>query len=235
VIVAIESLDGGGKSTQLAALAKYFRGCDGGLNHACGPGCEPKLHFKKVETMHFSVYDSVTGRQILRFLKGELSVCREVYGQQTKDDLAHALALQALMLANRFEHFGKLLEFEQYRVDCYDRGQLVTDCLLICDRYSPSGIAYGVADGLDYEFLKKIHQALPVPTHSFYLDITVEESFRRRPKRDDQYEADTARLTKAREVYLRYFQEGGRSFHILDGKRPAGDITREIVSIIEGG
>jgi len=140
--------------------------------------------------MHFPMYDSLTGRLIKQFfLSGSTYVAGEGVSDTTLDDYvykdraAQALVLQSLMVTNRFEQFEKLRLFSRV----YPRG------LLILDRYNESAIAYGMADGLSADFLRRIHEALPVPRHTFLLDISVEESFKRRPKRADQYESNKER------------------------------------------
>lgn len=215
MIISCESIDAGGKGVQAEALRTHFAPL-----------------FRTVEVMHFPVYDSVTGRLILKMLKGERQISREAYGQQTKDEADQALALQCAMATNRLEHFAKLARY----VEPGNRYEFAAQNLLVLDRYNESAIAYGLADGLDYDFLKKIHEALPKPAHRFLIDITVEESFRRRPERADAYEANRERLERTRECYLRVFRDGaGQGYHVVDGMREPGEITKEIVHIIAGG
>ncbi len=191
----------------------------------CGKGTQAeavRAHFapiyNEVEVMHFPVYDSPTGRIIKNILTGKSSF--EDVDAAFVDD--QAMVLQSLMVTNRLEQFGKL------------RGH--RGGLLILDRYNPSAIAYGQADGLSLDWLLSIHKALPEPTHYFYLDISVEESFRRRPKREDAYEASRERLEKARANYLDLFRRGGgvSTWHTIDGMREPSEITKQIVETIKG-
>jgi thymidylate kinase len=226
-IVTLEGIDCSGKGLQSEALRLHYTPL-----------------FRIVEVMHFPVYDSLTGQLILRMLKGYTYMAEEGVSDTTLDDYvrkdrgAHALALQALMVTNRLEQFAKLEKFE----DLPSNGNLPPPSvlreyydLLILDRYNESAIAYGLADGLPLDFLHRIHEALPKPAHRFLLDISVAESFRRRPKREDEYESSRERLEKARKNYLDVFAAGGPSYHVIDGAQAPGEITKQMVSIIEGG
>lgn len=173
--------------------------------------------FRQVEVLKFPVYDSPTGEVISSLLRNT--------SRMFVSEKVDALVLQALMVTNRLEQAAKLEEFE---VTGYRNG------LLILDRYNLSAMAYGMADGLDLSWLRAIHRTLPAPAHAFLLDIPVEESFRRRPKRADAYEASIERLRKVRQNYLDLFAAGGKTHHVLDGCATPEKITDEIVKIIEG-
>lgn len=130
-----------------------------------------------------------------------------------------ALAFQALQLANRMEHAADIFE-------AASRGHVVFD------RYWPSGYAYGRADGLDGEWLVKLHSWLPQPDLFILLDVDLEDSMARRPDRRDRYEKDGAKLRVVVNHYRELWASRGREhpgrWRVLDGKRPPGDVTAEI-------
>lgn len=192
MIVALDSGDASGKTTQATRILEYFAN-----------------RFKKTQLLHFPVYDSVTGRVIKEMLAGRITT--------------NPVLLQSAMIANRFEFFSTLTEYANDQ-----------ESLLILDRYSASAFAYGLADGLSRDFLERIHASLPKPKHYFYLDISVEESFRRRPNRQDAYEADRERLEQVRKNYLDIFNTSGPEYHVIDGMLPKDVVTQQIVNIIEG-
>ena len=70
-----------------------------------------------------------------------------------------------------------------------------------------TGLVYGGLDGLDVQWIEKTNASLPQPDVWIYLDIPIEESFKRRPERRDRYESDRAYLEKVREGYLKLFEE----------------------------
>ena len=151
-----------------------FEGID-----ACGKSTQIKLlreyleRDAKVRVFSFPDYTTETGKAIKKLLQ---------------DPERDPLMLQALMSMNRYER--------QTEID-----SALTDGFVILDRYWLSGLVYGMADGLSESWLREVHTRLLQPHLWIVLDLPVEESFRRRPVRDDAYEADAARLEKARKWY----------------------------------
>ena len=72
---------------------------------------------------------------------------------------------------------------------------------IICDRYIFSGIAYSLANGLDYNFSSNTEQYLIKPDLTFYLDISITETDKRRKSlKTDIYETSNFQ-TKVKEAY----------------------------------
>jgi len=130
----------------------------------------------KVSKFDFPNYTTDTGKKISGLLKSE-------------DDERDGLILQSLMTVNRYESAHKIEE-------AHARGELV-----ILDRYWMSGLVYGQTDGLPLDWLLRVHARLIQPHQWIVLDISVGESFRRRPKREDEYEMNEKRLMEARQFY----------------------------------
>jgi dTMP kinase len=184
MIFAIEGIDASGKATQSKLLAERLLSQGFAVRGS-------------VKQLAFPAYNTVTGKVIRNLLSGVVCVREAEVADTTGNDFEHtprfeqALVLQSLMAVNRFEHYSVLL-----------RASGSLDHHLVLDRYRLSGLVYGVADGLDVDWLRAIHSGLPRADRTIYLDIPIEESFRRRPKRDDRYEADRERLERARTGYL---------------------------------
>jgi dTMP kinase len=155
----------------------------------------PQALWRPAASMSFPLYGNLTGRVIHRMLREGPSEDR-------------ALILQALMTTNRLEALEAMRPLAAgYRV-------------LVLDRYFASGIAYGTNDGLPVEFLRRIHSTLPQPDLSILIDIPVDESFRRRPVRQDLYESDHSRLAAVRDHYLgefRHRRSNGDPWYVVDG------------------
>lgn len=143
----------------------------------------------------FPQYRTRSGRIIGQLLRREIEVTSD-------DPLVTATVLQAMFTLNRYEAL-ELLDMH--------RSKLEID--LILDRYLTSGLVYGQADGLPLRWLLDIHSGLPPADLWIFIDIPIEESFRRRPERRDKYEKDSALLTKVDALYRTLF-----SFPCLPGK-----------------
>ena len=117
-----------------------------------------------------------------------------------------ALVLQSLMTTNRLE-VGPMLE-------AHARDPLKH---LVLDRYFASGLVYGTADGLSFDYLVDIHKLIPPSDLWIYVDIPPQESKRRRPERRDEYETREGFMEKVREQYLNLFSSPG-SPSVIGGK-----------------
>ncbi len=73
---------------------------------------------------------------------------------------------------------------------------------LICDRYYLSNIAYGMARGLDYNWLKLLERDIPEPLTTVILDIPPTEIKIRQKVNLDIFEDNLALQTQVRENYL---------------------------------
>ena len=137
--------------------------------------------------------------------------------------------MQALQTVNRLE-------------TCAFLWRVLGDGPLVLDRYTASAYAYGLADGLSMDWLRSIEPAsLPQPTLQIYVDISVEESWRRRPKRDDQYEADWRRLERVRKAYIDLFDNPPRTasingeqtaWLIVDGHGTIEEVHQRILACV---
>lgn len=104
------------------------------------------------------------GKLIDAWLKGEWHARYEASLSLVarEDAILDAAVFQALQTVNRLE-VAKHLEHLQ-------RDSRHT---IVCDRYWPSGYAYGSADGLDPELLVKLHASLPQPDVFILVDCPV--------------------------------------------------------------
>ncbi len=174
-----------------------FEGID-----ACGKETQAGMLLKSwrqgpCQLLSYPNYHSLTGR-----------VIKELLQTENPDPVV----LQSLMLVNRLEDQKNFFDWKKESKN-----------LLLLDRYSLSGLVYGTQDGLDIDWLVDIHSRVHFPDLWIVLDISVEESFRRRPKREDQYEANRDRLEEVRELYLDYSNQWP-SAHIIDGTQSPDEI-----------
>jgi dTMP kinase len=176
----------------------------------------------------FPAYDTPAGQAILGHLKREWRAAS--YGTGIYMGHTDALVFQALQTVNRFELLPQLRA-------ALAKGHVVYD------RFTASGIVYGALDGVDPKWVELVNGSLPQPDVWIYLDIPIEESWKRRPERRDRYETDRAYLEKVRNGYRLLFatppphaQESPPrrgSWHILDGLGTVEEVQERIWSAVD--
>jgi len=155
---------------------------------------------RKVAPMSFPVYRSPSGQQIRAFLEG-----RRNYSFQ---------ALHMLYSLNRWENLGQITE------------NLERSRFLVADRYSASNLAYGVARGLDLEWLVGLDKGLPLPDTVIVLDVPVPSSFNRKTLNRDVHESDRNLLLRVRRTYLTLAKRF--RWKVVDGTGPIENVHGEI-------
>ena len=114
-----------------------------------------------------------------------------------------ARARSMLFAANRWEQ------------DAAVRALLETHALVCVDRYLHSNVVYGMAQGLDAEWLRGLEAGLTPADLTILVDISPEESARRKARDRDGYERDTALLAAAHATYRRV--AAAENWVVLDG------------------
>ena len=206
MIVSFEGIDGSAKHTQSKLLHKWM---------------QEKFGEKSTELQAFPDYSTHTGQAILGLLKEKWWV----EPTEDREVSLRALLLQTLMTINRHEKYDLL---KQASDNDYHH--------LILDRYYGSGIVYGMADGLDFDYLLNIHRSLPRAQLWLMLDITPEESVRRRPERRDEYEKRDGLMSEVRANYYTLFKYGpdflGGGWQIINGMQSEEAVHAEIVDVV---
>lgn len=215
MIIALEGIDASGKETQAKKL------------HA-----EAIRRGYQAEVIDFPHYDTPTGKLIKAMLRNEWT-CKwwqehpmGYHQQMAKEE--QAMVLQCLYHANRHEQSDRMLEYKDSPTK-----------LLICDRFWLSGLVYGGAEGLDRAWYLSIAAANIQPDRWFLIDISVEESIRRRPEREDYYEKNADLLRAVRGAYIDAFITLAEcipesSFYTVNGDRPADAVHRDITGALFG-
>lgn len=155
-----------------------FEGID-----ACGKATQSRLLAEALSAVRFEfpTYDtqpeSVAGPLVGAHLKQEWSASWDTASAPGYSRDLDAAVFQCVQTINRYEMAPKIN-------DLIARGAYV-----VADRYWPSGYVYGVNDGLDPDWLLRVHEWLPQPDAVILLDIEPKLSSARRPDRRDRYEA----------------------------------------------
>lgn len=94
-----------------------------------------------------------------------------------------------------------LYSFNRHEKKSFMEEKLYNNYNIICDRYIFSGIAYSLANGLDYTFCLNTEQYLIKPDLIFYFDISITETNKRRKSlKTDIYETSNFQ-SKVKEAY----------------------------------
>lgn len=195
MFIALEGIDASGKATQAAMLTDRLTRL----------GRAPL-------SVAFPRYDTPLGRLILRALRGEIVVAEgyeRADGRRGASGLAtmyeNATVLQCLMLVDKCDG----------AVDIHAALRAGTDVVL--DRWWPSAIAYGSADGLASDWLFRTVHVLPAPDVMILLDVPPTVARQRRPRAQDRYEADREQQLQVRAHYLDLWAKLGASCRVVDG------------------
>lgn len=154
---------------------------------------------RRVEDIAFPDYQTAVGRVIGSYLSGEVDLCPELR--------------QLLYAANRWERCGDL------------RLWLRGGKIVVADRYVPSGLVYGLANGLDLGWMTTLERGLPPMDLVIIVDVSVATAFKRDEKRDI-YEANSVFLEKVRTAYLDLAEDFG--WVIVDGEREKVDVAEQV-------
>jgi dTMP kinase len=135
----------------------------------------------RVATASFPRYDTAIGFLIRKGLKDEIVMTDE--------------ALHMLLEVDKQNFTTEISKYESLGYD-----------FLILDRFTLSNLAFGMAKGLDVEWLKQVQAKIRKADLTFLLDITAETSYKRKSsnyqfKELDKHELDSSLLNKARMAY----------------------------------
>jgi dTMP kinase len=187
VFVAIEGVDAVGKRTQTSILESWLK--SKGLS---------------TRAFSFPVYETTIGKEIRKFLAGDVSYPPQVRAM--------------LYAANRWETKAELDEV------------LSKADVVIVDRYTGSNLAYGISSGLDLDWLLKLEAGLPEPDLTLVLDAPLVKLVPRRGGRKDSYERNADLQAKARSVYLKLAEKFG--WTVVDANRGIDETSRAVQSAV---
>lgn len=185
ILIAFEGIDAVGKKTQTSILSSWLS--SKGMT---------------TRTLSFPVYETTIGREIRRFLSGEVRYPPEVRAM--------------LYAANRWE---KKAELEAILSS--------TDATIV-NRYSGSNLAYGVSIGLGLEWLLNLEEGLPEADLVLVLDAPPASLAPRRNRNKDSYERNFRLQEGARRAYLDLAKRFG--WTVIDASRGIDETSRAIMS-----
>ncbi|ATO48526.1 dTMP kinase [Brevibacillus laterosporus] len=160
-----------------------------------------------VAVVGFPRYHTPIGQVLLDYFKGETSLTTE--------------AVHMLLEADRQDFMEDLLLLEE------------TGCeYVILDRFTLSNLAFGVARGVELDWLRGLAEKVRQPDITFILDISAETSFKRKVNRDI-LEQDADLQNRARVVYQtlarRLSEEEDYLVHVIDANTATPDALHEVL------
>jgi dTMP kinase len=186
-LIVLEGIDKAGKDTQTTLLADSLRKAG-----------------KTVNCVSFPDYTTSLGREIKRFLLGEVCFRAEVR--------------QLLYVANRWEReedIRRWLDDKRY---------------VLADRYIPAGLVYGMVNGLELEWMLHLEEGLPKADVVIVLDIPPETAVEREMAQD-VYEKDIEFQTRIRSMYLQLSADFG--WKVVDGNRSSENVASDVLRLIK--
>lgn len=188
MLITIEGIDQSGKKTQTGLLKA---------------GLEEKGY--EVKIIAFPDYTTPLGREIQRFLGGEVKYPPEVR--------------QLLFAVNRYERRDEI------------KNWLAAGKVVIANRYTESNLAYGMAQDLDPDWLRGVEKGMPVADLAVLIDVTPDVT-RSRKADKDIYERDAAFLIECRQAYLKLAADP--RWVVVDGDQPIDELAGQIWDKVRG-
>jgi dTMP kinase len=178
MFIVLEGCDAAGKNTQAERLRVRLERMG-----------------REVAAFSFPRYKTELGEAIRRHLHKEILVAEGVevgiradVAMQTRAP-EDPLVFQSMMVTDKYDAAPDI------------EAALKRNAVVVCDRWWQSAYCYGAADGLAKEWLLRAHQRLPQADLNVWIDVSIEEAHRRRPKARDRYEEDREKQATVRENY----------------------------------
>jgi dTMP kinase len=159
----------------------------------------------KSVSMSFPDYETIIGREIRAFLSREKS---------------YPIELQHLLFAaNRWEKSEEI------------RSHIQSGKTIIVNRYTESNLAYGLANGLDIEWLTNLEKGLPKTNLVIVLDAAPQSlKSRRTGSSKDAYEKNSALQNKAQKAYRELARENG--WRLVDADASVEEVQHTLLKIV---
>jgi dTMP kinase len=162
-----------------------------------------KVSGKVCVILDFPDYTTSIGIEIKAFLEGKRDYPPE--------------AKHLLFSANRWE---KKKEIES---------MLENGTIIVMNRYWQSNLVYGVANGMDVNWLLRLDKGLPKENIVFVILVNPSISAKR-AEMQDAFESDPQLAAKAYENYLKFAKQF--RWRIIDGSKSKEQVHQEIMKII---
>ena len=209
-LIAIEGVDASGKATTTEYVTRLL-----------------SEEYGHAQSFSFPAYNTPSGLLLAGHLRGDWR-CTEtpMDGRDPSipiDAVDNMIVRQSLMTINRAELQAEIEA-------ALELGPVVLD------RWYASSLAYGVAEGLNPDWIRRISSVLLEPDAWILLDVDPEIAMKRRPTARDANERDFAKLHRVRRAYLELFAGGEEGARLALPNRPRpSDALRSVRPRIPSG
>ena len=156
--------------------------------------------------MDFPDYTTPIGMEIRAFLNGKREYTREIK--------------HMLLSANRWERKREI------------ESMIDTGTIVVINRYYPSNIVYGVANGLNIHWLANLEKGLPKEDLVITLDVSPAVLNARSAEEDlDSFEKDRKLSLEVAKNYRKFAKQF--KWKIIDGEKSKEQVHREILRIVK--
>jgi dTMP kinase len=155
--------------------------------------------------LSFPDYKTPIGREIRAFLAGRRTFLPE---------LQHML-----FAANRWEKVPLIKDYQNKRKT------------IIINRYSESNIVYGIANGLNMQWLTSIEEGMPKSDTVLVLDAPPTDLLSRRRRQGDSYEKNSGLQLRARELYKELAPCFG--WKVVDADLDVKRVHKSVVEVVK--
>lgn len=164
---------------------------------------EKALKKQKIKTklFHFPDYKTPIGKEIRKYLDGKRKFPPQV--------------IHCLLAANRWEKLDEIKKAQE------------KNSVLIMNRYYHSNLIYGIANGLNQNWLENLDEGLPKADLVILLDVTQKESFTRQKTNRDKFEKNKEFLKKISRIYRTTAKK--KHWKIIDASKSKELVHEEIM------
>ena len=160
----------------------------------------------KTKLFHFPDYETPIGKEIRKYLDGKRKFPPQV--------------IHCLLAANRWEKLDEIIKSKE------------KNSVLIMNRYYQSNWVYGLVNGLKLDWLEKLDSDLPKADLVIVLDVSQQESFKRKKTNRDKFEKNRTFYKKIAETYRNLAKK--KHWTVVDATRTKDEVHEDIMKILHG-
>ena len=164
-----------------------------------------RLKLLKIKTKLFSFpdYSTPIGKEIDKYLHG-----KRKFPPQT---------IHTLLAANRWEKVDEIKKAQE------------KNSVVIMNRYAESNLVYGLANGLKLPWLEGLDAGLPKSDLVIILDVSQNESFKRKKQNRDKFEKNAKFSQTISRTYRKLAKK--KRWKIIDATQSKDDVHQDIMRV----